>query len=122
MKKGYAGFWSRFAALFIDGLIIGAVQGTVGKTSSLRGLFILASIAYFVWMVGQYGATVGKMVMHLKVVKENGSKVNYSDALLRELTSYLSLAVLGLGYLNVIWDKKKQAWHDKIAKTIVVKV
>ncbi len=72
-------------------------------------------------MVGTYGATVGKMVMSLKVTKENGAKVSYSDALLREIAKYLSAAILMLGFLWVIWDKKKQGWHDKIAKTMVVR-
>ena len=69
-----------------------------------------------------YGATVGKMVMKIKVVREDKKKLTYPDALLRGLASYLSAIVLCLGYLNMLWDGKKQTWHDKIAKTVVVKV
>ena len=77
---------------------------------------------YHVWMYVTYGATIGKMIMKIKVVKENGKKLTYNDAILREFASYLSGAVFMLGYLNVLIDPKKQAWHDKIAKTLVVKV
>lgn len=85
------------------------------------GIYIVSYTAYFVWMIGMYGATVGKMVMKIKITKEDGGKVSYSDALLREIASYLSFVVLCLGFLNIIWDGKKQGWHDKIAKTVVVK-
>lgn len=80
----------------------------------------VAWTAYFVWMVGTYGATIGKMVLKLKIVKKNGKRVSYSDALLRELASYLSLFVLGIGFLSIGWDRRKQGWHDKITKTVVV--
>lgn len=118
----YASFWRRFAAVLIDLLIIGLVPGfftDYNQTSSILAFII--TTAYFVWMNGTYGATIGKMVLKIKITKEGGSKINYSDALLRELASFLSIIVLGLGYLWVIWDKKKQGWHDHIAKTVVVK-
>lgn len=111
----YGGFWRRFAALFLDSLIV-RIAFSWNDT-----LALLLGIAYFVWMNGAYGATIGKMILKLKIVKEDGSKINYSDALIRELASVLSFIVLWLGYLNVIWDKRKQGWHDKIAKTIVVR-
>ena len=113
----YSGFFKRLVAVIIDSMIL------IPLGAFLKGQFIvngILALAYSVWMIGTYGATVGKMVMNLRVVKENGSKVNYSDALLREISKYLSGFVFGLGYLNVIWDKKKQGWHDKIAKTVVL--
>lgn len=118
MKKKYASFIDRFAAAFIDCLIIGFAGSFISNTTWFSFVLILA---YSTWMEGNYGATVGKMVLKLKVTKENGKKITYSDAFLRRLSSYLSGAVLLLGYFNVIWDEKKQSWHDKIAKTIVVK-
>lgn len=116
--KSYGGFLARFIALLIDWVLLSLPQGYFKDS---QGLWFILATLYFVWMNGMYGATVGKMVMKLKITKENGAKITYADALIRELSSYLSLAVLGLGYLNVIWDGKKQGWHDKIAKTVVVK-
>lgn len=119
MKK-YGSFSKRLLAFLIDTVIF-AVMGAFFDDNTVMQLFILITwTAYIVWMNGMYGATIGKMVMKLKITKENGSKISYSDALIRELASYLSFAALFIGYLNVVWDKKKQSWHDKIAKTIVI--
>ena len=120
--KNYSGFWRRFAATFIDILIFALVPGYFSdgsQTASLLGM--LLGIAYEVWMLGTYNATVGKIVMRIKVVKENGKKLTYSDALLRTISGFLSAVVFFLGFLWVIWDKKKQGWHDKIAKTVVIR-
>lgn len=123
MKK-YGGFWKRLLAYAIDTLLIYIVfwliPGIDMEDTWVNVAMFVAWTAYFVWMVGTYGATIGKMVLKLKIVKENGKRVSYSDALLRELASYLSLFVLGIGYLSIGWDPKKQGWHDKIAKTVVV--
>ncbi|MBI5019085.1 RDD family protein [Candidatus Gottesmanbacteria bacterium] len=123
MKK-YGGFWKRLLAYAIDTLLIYIVfwliPGVDMEDTWVNVAMFVAWTAYFVWMVGTYGATIGKMVLKLKIVKENGKRVSYSDALLRELASYLSLFVLGIGFLSIGWDPRKQGWHDKIAKTIVV--
>lgn len=119
--KNYGGFLQRFIAFFIDNLIFIVpsyfiyIEGTEGFV-----VYVILGTAYFVWMNGTYGATIGKMVMNLKIVKEDGNKLNYSDAFLRELATWISLVVFGLGYLTIIWDNKKQGWHDKITKTVVI--
>ncbi len=61
------------------------------------------------------------MVMKIKILKESGGKVTYQDVILRYFASLLSAVALMLGYLWMIWDSKKQTWHDHIAKTVVVK-
>ena len=122
--KRYGGFWKRVLAYIIDTFVIyipfRMIPGIDMNDTWVNVIMIVAWTAYFVWMVGAYGATIGKMVVKLKIVKENGKRVTYSDALLRELASYLSFIVLGIGYFSIGWDPKKQGWHDKIAKTIVV--
>ena len=118
--KNYAGFWRRFAGGFIDGLIVGVLPGMVFKNGN--GISILIGLGYSVWMLGTYGQTVGMMILKIKILKENGSKVSYKDAILRYFASILSAIALFIGYLWMIWDSKKQTWHDHIAKTVVVKV
>ncbi|MDO8657227.1 MAG: RDD family protein [Candidatus Levybacteria bacterium] len=123
----YSGFFRRLFAFILDGIITNIPFILIfgfkeSYTSTELGIFVVAWTAYTVWMVGMYGATIGKKLMGIKILKENGEKVNYSDALVREIASYLSIAIVGLGYLFIIWDKKKQGWHDKIAKTVVVNV
>lgn len=121
MKK-YAGFWTRFAAAFIDGLIIGVIPGMMFKGGNGNVLSFLIGLGYSVWMLTTYSATVGMMVLKIKILKENGGKVTYQDAILRYFAAILSGIVFLLGYLWMIWDVKKQTWHDHIAKTVVVKV
>ena len=115
----YAGFWTRLGAGLIDGLIVGIFPSMMFKDNGI--LSFLVGLGYSVWMLGMYGATVGMMVLKIKILKENGSKVKYADSALRYFASYLSVIALGIGYLWMIWDPKKQTWHDHIAKTVVVK-
>jgi len=118
MKKEYAGFLIRLIAAIIDGIIVGIPLSFVTRAGLIR---YLIPTAYAVFMLGKYGATIGKMIFKIKVVKENGSSLTYSDALVRELSKILSAFIILLGYLWMLWDDKKQTWHDKIAKTEVVK-
>ena len=64
------------------------------------------------------------MALKIKVVKEDTGEVpGFAKAFLREMVGkFLSSLVFGLGYFSVLWDKDKQAWHDKIAGTVVIKV
>ena len=117
----YASFWRRFAAGFIDGLIIGVIPGMVFKENG-NVLSFLLGLGYSVWMLSNYSATVGMMVLKIKITKESGGKITYKGATLRYFASILSGIALGIGYLWMIWDPKKQTWHDKIAKTVVVKI
>lgn len=120
-KNKYAGFWRRVGATLIDVIILGVATGFTRGNQAASLIAFVFQVAYYVWMNGTYGATVGKMVFKIKITKENGGKISYNDALIRVLGSFLSGIALGLGYLWVIWDPKKQSWHDKIAKTIVIK-
>lgn len=133
-----AGFWKRFAAGFIDGIIFGVLSFVMslffGSTSSGNGnygyslsgvpalIFYLISSAYYVFFIGKYGQTLGKMAMHIKVVTvESGELPGYGKAFMREIVGkFVSWIPLLLGYLWMIWDKNNQTWHDKIAKTQVV--
>ena len=58
----------------------------------------------------------------IKVVRLNGAPVNFAVALVRSLSSFFSALVLFLGFFWAGWDREKQAWHDKIAGTLVVRV
>ncbi len=118
--KNYAGFWRRFAAGFIDTLIIGVIPGMLFRGNA-NILSFLLGLGYSVWMLSTYSATVGMMILKIKIAKESGGKLSYQDAALRYFASILSGIALGIGYLWMIWDSRKQTWHDKIAKTVVVR-
>lgn len=132
----YVGFWRRFAALFIDAIILGVVSGIIGailmsamgSENSPAGLlgnlasFVLA-FAYYVYYQSKVGQTLGKKAMGIKVVDAAGKTPSMTTFFLREIIGkFVSGIILGIGYLMVIWDPKKQALHDKIASTYVIKV
>ena len=120
----YSSFSRRAVAVILDAIVTQVpflLTFGFDNSAAISALNFFIGVTYFVWMNGMYGATIGKMIMKIKIVKINGKKLSYSDAMVREISSYLSVLVLFLGYFNVLWDRKKQAWHDKIAKTVVVR-
>ena len=112
------GFWERLAATFLDVIVVGIVVGLLG----LGDYFAVWATAYFITFWVLRGTTLGGVVMGIKVVRMDDRPVDWSVALVRGLGSFLSLFVMGLGFLWVAWDPQRQSWHDKIAGTIVVKM
>lgn len=157
MNTNYAGFWLRFVAYLIDGIIIGAVQGiaimpflavfgigiannmdnmesmnetqamsmigsmmAIGFTAQI--VFWCITILYFSLMESSSKqATVGKMVLGLQVTDLNGGKLDFVKALVRNLCKIISYLILCIGYIMAGFTEKKQALHDMIASTLVVK-
>lgn len=121
-----ADFFTRLVAIIIDGVILiipnMILQLVLGQLiGGIISLGIGIGYAYYFWTTT--GQTPGKMAMGLKVVNaENGALLEPSAALLRYVGYFVSGIALGLGYLWVLWDPKHDAWHDKIAKTKVIKV
>lgn len=92
--------------------------------SSIVSLAILAiELGYFIFFIGSRGQTLGKMAMGIRVVKIGTNEApGYGKAFLREVVGkFVSSLVLLLGYFWMLWDSKKQTWHDKIAGTVVIK-
>ena len=135
----YAIFWRRFQATLIDAAILLPVwvlltgwydifnpERSIQNTISYEFNTLLSTtlfLAYWLVMYTEYnGQTVGKRVVGIQLVMQDGSKITYGKVLLRYIATYLSITVLFLGYISVLWDKKKQGWHDKIAQTFVVNV
>jgi uncharacterized RDD family membrane protein YckC len=132
-----AGWWIRFIALFIDSLIVGIpggiivaiVAGVAGKDASgivvvVYGLFILAEVAYFVYFWSRpEGQTLGMKMFNIRVVKTDGSPLTVGGAIVRYIGYIVDSIIFGLpiGYLWAAFDSNKQAWHDKMAGTYVVK-
>lgn len=83
-------------------------------------LFFLAS-TYFVFLHGYGGKTVGKMLMGIKLINNEGDRVGFWEAFVRWLGYYVSAAFLFAGFLWSLIDSEYQTWHDKLAGTYVVK-
>jgi uncharacterized RDD family membrane protein YckC len=121
-----AGFWSRFFAAFIDGLIIAPfIYGLilVGFGAALQnGVPYGFSIIYETVLLSQWnGQTIGKKVLGIRVTTTSGGSLNWLKAFIRSISKILSGIVFCLGYLWMLWDGESQTWHDKIADTLVVK-
>jgi uncharacterized RDD family membrane protein YckC len=119
-----AGFWERFGAWLLDGLILAVpyVLLSVAVKGSIWPLLMLVStVAYFVYFEGRTGQTPGKRAVGIRVVGRDGeTAIGYGRAFVRLIGRYLSALPIYLGYLWMLWDKDKQCWHDKLASDIVV--
>ncbi len=106
-------------ALLLDGLLIGFLMGFLHHAFHFE-LVILAIYGAMMWKLR--GSTIGGMVFDLKVVRLDGRPIDWETAIVRALGCFLSMAVAGLGFFWIAFDDAKQAWHDKIAGTVVVRV
>jgi uncharacterized RDD family membrane protein YckC len=114
-----AGFWIRMAALLLDALLVGFLMGVLHHVYHLE-LLVLAAYGAVMWKLR--GSTIGGIVFDLRVVRLDGREIDWETAIVRALGCFLSLAVAGLGFFWIAFDDNKQAWHDKIAGTVVVRV
>ena len=138
----------RFIAIVMDGFIVGifsfAVLFATGPFAALNQAMasadldaINAAIAQFqsdalpvnlavsaiynvVLMTLFNGQTLGKIVFGLRVIKKNGRRISVLDALLRNVLGYMLSQIFLLGYIWAFTDRENQAWHDKMAGTVVV--
>ena len=126
----YAGFWIRFLAAFVDGIIlgvaIGMVSGILGIDDNTSNLLnIVVGMFYFGALEGgATGQTLGKKICNIRVVDETSSLpgIGLGRGIGRYFARWLSAIPFGLGYFWMLWDDRKQTWHDKLVSTVVVKV
>ena len=109
-----AGFWVRIVALLIDFLLVAIVVH--------HDWFPVALAAYGAILWKLRGATVGDIIFGIKVVRVDGAPIEWVTAVVRALGCFFSIVVAGLGFIWIAFDSEKQAWHDKIAGTVVVKL
>ncbi|WP_243095275.1 RDD family protein [Thermus thalpophilus] len=126
--------WRRLVASLLDSLILVplslllmALAGVnpLGPTTLTQDLLFqwLPGWAYYVAFTALYGATPGKMLLGIKVVRLDGKPVDWLTAFMREVVGKtLSTLPLLLGYLWAFFHPKRQAWHDLIADTLVIRV
>lgn len=122
----YAGFWIRFVAflidaliLFVAGLVIDALFG-VGAHSRLLG-FLIGWLYFAALESSPAQATFGKQVLGLAVTDLNGRQLTFGRATGRYFAKFLSGLTLLIGYILAGFTARKQALHDMIAGTLVVR-
>jgi uncharacterized RDD family membrane protein YckC len=119
-----AGFWVRMGALFLDILLVGfatSLLHSFGDHHFLGDFHIVVLAIYGAVMWKLRGTTVGGIVFDLHVVRVDGRPLDWETAIVRALGCFLSLAVVFLGFIWIAFDGNHQAWHDKIAGTVVVR-
>jgi uncharacterized RDD family membrane protein YckC len=118
-----AGFWIRFGASLIDGILISiiTVPLQLGLHGAGYGLALLVGIAYYTYCEGgERGQTIGKSACGIRVRSIEGGPLGYTRGFLRYIGRILSTIPIFLGYFWMLWDPQKQTWHDKIANSVVV--
>ena len=111
----YGGFWARFGALIVDGLVLAPVTFGVTyfniiswKSTPLMVIVALLQIAYKPWMEATYGATLGKMVVRLQVVDLSFGKADLKAVLLRNIFNIIPTLITLIFSIQMYADPEFQ--------------
>jgi uncharacterized RDD family membrane protein YckC len=120
----YAGFWLRFVASLIDGIILMIVfailYSVLGEAASLPGALICW--LYFALMESsEKQATFGKLALGLRVTNLEGERIGFGRATGRYFGKIVSQAILYIGYIMAGFTERKQGLHDMMASCLVVR-
>ncbi|MFA6246684.1 MAG: RDD family protein [Mucilaginibacter sp.] len=142
-EDNLASFWIRLLAYFIDYILTSIVFSffvpptilaiykrllnntyTMGDVNTYS-LFLLLTFIIVVFYntvceASKMQGSIGKRVCGIVVVDADGRRLSFMKAFFRNLGKFVSGTVLGIGYLAILWDDHRQAWHDKFAKTYVL--
>lgn len=139
-NQQYVGFWARFIAVIVNSIILGVIlwilmkalgielsfggspEALEAQMQKVQVLNLIVGIVFFIgaWIAMQ--TDPGKMLFGAVIVDaKTGAKPTTLQFVLRYLGYIVSTIPLGLGFLWVAWDARKQGFHDKIAGTVVVK-
>lgn len=141
IRTNKAGFWIRLLAFIIDYLFTFSIFSLIwigfqlkapedakfyyiGTNFIIMGSSMLTFLAWFYYATFESKrsqATPGKIITGLKVTTINYTPISFGLATIRYFSKCFSFLILGIGFLMVAFDKNKQALHDKIALTYVIK-
>lgn len=143
----HAGFWRRLAAFLIDFIVFSAIHWIIvlcfgiwlmvpwallhGGHGPLVAFRVDAALQPFgivvVWLYfavcesSRWQATIGKLVLGLRVTDEHGRRIGFARATGRYFGKFVSMLVLGIGFLLAAWTPRKQALHDSMSGCCVVR-
>ena len=134
-----AGLGRRLAAMGYDGMVLIALYIILGgvlvtAASALAGydqmlqltpaqaasLFYTITFLYYSHSWRRGGQTIGMKAWRLYLVSEDNQPIRLSHCILRSATGFFSLAIVGLGYIWMLLDKKQRTWHDIASVTRIV--
>jgi uncharacterized RDD family membrane protein YckC len=138
----YAGFWIRFVARMIDGVLLGIVgmliqiplmltmafprpgtdpRAMLAVTGISSAANMLIAVVYETYFLTTRGGTPGKLVFGLRVVRSNGERITTGRAAGRYFAYLLSAFTLAIGFIIAAFDPEKRAMHDRICDTRVIR-
>jgi uncharacterized RDD family membrane protein YckC len=136
-EQQYAGFWIRVIASIIDTILLVIVLLVIAfalysaglitdnpDDLGIAGIFLNYVIPFILVLIFWHykSATPGKIITRMSIVDaETGGKPSFGQFIIRYIAYYISAIPLLLGFIWVGFDQRKQGWHDKIAKTVVIK-
>jgi uncharacterized RDD family membrane protein YckC len=132
-RHGYAGFWLRVGAGLVDSVVlliptmsITYLLGATTPTGIQDPLDVLYNI--LVWwvytaalMASPWQATLGMKACALRIVDYNGGRISFARATGRYFAEFLACPTLGVAFFMIAWTSRRQALHDIIAETLVIK-
>ncbi len=139
-RPNYAGFLRRLFSYLIDvvcfNILVVIVRLYFGVFSALfkfpsinlntqlliinRLIDYFSYVLYFTFFCYFFSTSPGKHLLGLTILTEENKKPNLFASILRSLLQPFSMLLFGIGYVGMIKNPKKQAWHEKIAKTVTV--
>lgn len=139
VKKGpgqmaYQGLGIRFVSLLIDTVILSILFAILGAIFGINNMenemvpwywgliYFIIYIGYYTYLEGTRGQTVGKMITRIKVVREDGGRIDMGQAFTRNILRIIDGFFAYIIGAILIWrSDKQQRLGDSIAKTVVVK-
>ncbi len=139
LPRSYAGFWLRFVAAIVDGILVKIISFIVGLVAAaalatggpqaarsagpLVGLIGICTAWLYFALLESSGrqATFGKSMLSIKVTDLEGNRVSFGQATGRYFGKIISVLILMIGYMMAGWTEKKQALHDMLASCLVVR-
>jgi uncharacterized RDD family membrane protein YckC len=141
MSTTPASLWLRLAAAIYDlfpllalwmvtaGIVLLAAHGEVDVAHpslayrlTLRSALLVVTAAYFVVSWARGGQTIGMRAWRLLLVDASGRKLSWPRCVLRFAIACISLGALGLGFLWCLVDARNRAWHDLVARSVLVRL
>ena len=130
------GLWRRLAAIFYDAWLIvgiwliGVIIDTFLRDPQGLGLdywhlplqlfFFAVPFLFYGWFWTHGGQTLGMRAWRLRLLRSDGKAANWRSAIIRVAAAHLSWLALGLGYVWILFDSERLAWHDRLSSTRLV--
>jgi len=133
----YAGFWRRFLASAIDGLVVlllivppavtistmGGIGGRGEIIADLMQPFLLILIPWIYWAClesSKWQATIGKKAIGIAVTDTEGNPISFGKATVRHFGKFISAAIVLVGFIMAGFTAKRQSLHDVLARCVVI--